>query len=114
MNRLSHKDTVLLCDGDKCQLVNLSDVRYFETYGNYCRTCFTEGMLLINRSLQYLETRLPSRTFFRVNRQYIVNLHHIENLQKSENSQFKITLRCGKEIEVSRRRSAHLQEQLGL
>lgn len=112
--QLSPDDTVLLNDGDKCTLVNLSDVRYFETYGNYCKTCFNEDKLLINRSLQYLESRLPPRSFFRINRQYIVNLSHVEKLEKIEGGQFKIRMRGGKEIEVSRRRSARFQEQLGL
>lgn len=114
MNQLSRDDTVLLNDGDKCRLVSLSDVRYFETYGNYSKTCFNGGTLLINRSLQYLEDRLPPRSFFRVNRQYIVNLSHIENIQKIAGGQFKLRMKCGKEIEVSRRRSARFQDQLGL
>jgi two-component system LytT family response regulator len=111
---LSPDDTVLLNDGDKCKLVELSDVRYFETFGNYSKTYFSGGALLINRSLNYLEKRLPEKCFFRTSRQYIVNLSHIDKLNKIEGGQFRLTLTCGKEIDVSRRKSQHLQERLVL
>lgn len=111
-NALTPDDTVLLNDGDKCKLVELRNVRYFETCGNYSKTFFTGGTLLINRSLNYLESRLPPKCFFRTSRQYIVNLSHVETLNKLEGGQFKLTLSCGKEIEVSRRRSNYFQERL--
>ena len=113
-NALSQDDTVLLNDGEKCKLVELKDVRYFETCGNYSKTYFSGGALLINRSLNYLESRLPGKCFFRTSRQYIVNLSHVEKLKKIKGGQFRLTLLCGKEIEVSRRRSHNFQERLVL
>lgn len=109
---LSPDDTVLLNDGDKCKLVELKDVRYFETCGNYSKTYFSGGALMINRSLNYLEARLPEKCFFRTSRQYIVNLSHVEKLNKFEGNQFRLTLTCGKEIDVSRRRSNNFQDRL--
>lgn len=111
---LTPEDTVLLNDGDKCKLVELKNVRYFETCGNYSKTYFSGGALLINRSLNYLESRLPEKCFFRASRQYVVNLSHVDKLNKIGGGQFKLTLTCGKEIEVSRRRSNDFQERLGL
>lgn len=112
--KLAPEDKVILNDGDKCKLVELSDVRYFETYGNYSKTYFSDGTLLINRSLHYLESRLSSRHFFRANRQYVVNLSHVDELRKSGGGQYKLVLSCGKEIEVSRRRSLEFQQSHGL
>lgn len=111
---LSPDDTVLLNDGDKCKLVELSDMRYFETFGNYSKTHFSGGTLLINRSLNYLEKRLPEKCFFRTSRQYIVNLSHIEMLNKIEGGQFRLQLTCGKKIDVSRRRSNHFMDRMTL
>ena len=113
-NALTPDDTVLLNDGDKCKLVALKNVRYFETCGNYSKTYFSGGALLINRSLNYLESRLPQKSFFRTSRQFIINLSHVEKLTKVDGGQFKLTLTCGKEIEVSRRRSNNFQERLVL
>ena len=107
---LNHK--VLLDAGGKCKLVELGDVRFFETYGNYSKTYFDGGMLLINRSLNYLDSRLSIKSFFRANRQYIVNLSHIESVHTSENSTYKIVMSCGKKIVISRRRSLHFRNSL--
>jgi len=105
LKNLTLNDKVLLCDGDDCKLVELSEVRYFETCGNYTKTYFSGGKLLIYRTLSYLDGRLPSNYFFRVNRQQIVNLTHIKNIQLLDNSTFRIELSCGKKIDLSRRRS---------
>mgnify|MGYP006284768821 CR=1 FL=1 len=113
-NRLKPDDTVLLNDGDKCKLVELNDVRFFETYGNYSKTYFSGGTLLINRSLNYLDSRLPEKCFFRASRQHIVNLKKEEKMSKIEGGQFRLTLTCGREIDVSRRRSHLLHERLVL
>ena len=105
LKKLTLKDKVLLCDGDDCKLVELRDVRYFETCGNYTKTYFSGGKLLIYRTLSYLDGRLPDQYFFRVNRQQIVNLSYIKNIHLLDNSTFRIELTCGKEMCLSRRRS---------
>lgn len=105
IKKLTLGDKVLLCDGEDCKLVELSDVRYFETCGNYTKTYFSGGKLLIYRTLSYLDGRLPGQYFFRVNRQQIVNLSHIKNIHLLDNSTFSIELTCGKKMDLSRRRS---------
>jgi len=111
-NKLTLKNKVLLDDGGKCKLVELGDVRFFETYGNYSKTYFDGGMLLINRSLNYLDSRLSKKCFFRANRQYIVNLSHIVSVQMPGNSTYRIVMSCGKEIDISRRRSLQFRKSL--
>jgi two-component system, LytTR family, response regulator len=113
-NRLSLNDKVLLEDGSKCKLVVLSDVRYFETCGNYSKTYYSGGMLLIHRSLNYLDSRLSSVHFFRTNRQFIINISHVSNVQLLKDSTYRIVMSCGKEIDISRRRSAAFRDSLCL
>jgi two-component system, LytTR family, response regulator len=105
VEKLTLNDKVLLSDGDVCKLVELRDVRFFETCGNYTQTYFENGKLLIYRTLSYLDSRLSEKYFFRANRQQIVNLSHIKNIQLMDNSYFRIEMTCGKKIELSRRRS---------
>lgn len=112
--KLTIYDKVLLCDGDDCKLVELSDIRFFETCGNYTKTYFSDGKLLIYRTLSYLEARLSDQYFFRANRQQIVNLSHIKNIHLMDNSAFRIEMTCGKKIELSRRRSQHFRGALSL
>jgi two-component system LytT family response regulator len=112
--RLTLHDKVLFEDGSRCRLVALREIRYFETFGNYSKTYFPDGSLLIHRSLNYLDSRLPSEHFFRANRQYIVNISHINNVHLLKDSAYRIVMSCGKQIDISRRRSAAFRESLCL
>jgi two-component system LytT family response regulator len=105
LKKLSLNDKVLLSDGDVCKLVELREVRFFETCGNYTKTCFNNEKLLIYKTLSYLDSRLPGQYFFRANRQQIVNLSHIKNVQLTDHSTFRIEMSCGKKIDLSRRQS---------
>ena len=113
-NKLTPEDNVLLSDGNKCKLAKLSDMRYFETFGNYSKAFYSDGMMLIHRSLSYLETRLAEEYFFRTNRQYIINLSHVECVQLIKNSVYRVELSCGKQINISRRRSTLFKDSLAI
>jgi len=105
---------VFVRDGEKCWFVKLTDIRIFESVGNYSRVYFEENKPLIQRSLNYLEEVLDDKTFFRVNRQQIINLTFIENLDTWFNGKLKITLKTGEQIEVSRRRSNQIKQMFSL
>lgn len=112
--KLTINDKVLLCDGDHLKLVALKDVRFFETCGNYSKTYFSGGKLLIHKTLSYLESRLPDQMFFRANRQYIINVWHVEDICSSDSTVFKIEMSCGKQVELSRRRTQLFKSRMSI
>ena len=112
--KLTINDKVLLCDGDHLKLVALRDVRFFETCGNYSKTHFSGGRLLIHKSLSYLESRLPEEMFFRANRQYIINVWHVEDICSSDNTVIKIEMSCGKRVDLSRRRTQLFKSRMSI
>ena len=105
---------VFVRDGEKCWFVKMSDIRIFESVGNYSKIYFEDNKPMIQRSLNYLEEVLDEKTFFRVNRRQIINLNFIEKLDTWFNGKLKITLKTGEEIEVSRRRSSQIKEMFSL
>ena len=105
---------VFVRDGEKCWFVKLTDIRMFESVGNYSRVYFEDNKPLIQRSLNYLEGVLDEKIFFRVNRQQIINLNYIEKLDTWFNGKLKITLQTGEQIEVSRRRSNQIKQLFSL
>jgi len=105
---------IFVRDGEKCWFVKISDIRIFESVGNYSRIYFDENKPLVQRSLNYLESVLEESTFFRVNRQQIINLNYIEILDTWFNGKLKITMKTGEEIEVSRRRSNEIKRLFSL
>ncbi|HXB10258.1 MAG TPA: response regulator, partial [Puia sp.] len=69
---LSEHDQVFVKDGERCWFVKLSDIRLFESVGNYAKVYFGPNKPLILKSLNALEERLDEKVFFRANRKHIV------------------------------------------
>ena len=111
---LTADDQVFVKDGKRCYFVQLGDVRFFESEGNYTRIVFDAGKPLVHRSLSYLEERLDPDLFFRVSRQHIINLRWVDTLEPWFNDKMVAKMKDGREIEMSRRRSRQFREQMKL
>ncbi|MBN8545662.1 MAG: response regulator [Ignavibacteria bacterium] len=112
--QLKAEDQVFVKDGDRCWFVKLEEVRLFESEGNYVRLFFRDQKPLILKTLNYLDERLDSRTFFRANRKHIINLKYIENIEPWLNGGLLVKMKDGKKVEVSRRQSIKFKEMLSL
>ena len=111
---LSETDQVFVKDGEKCWFVKLEKVRLFESEGNYVRIYFEENKPLILRTLNYLDERLDSKTFFRANRKHIVNLKWIDSIEPWLNGGLLVKLKDGQKVEVSRRQAIKFKDMLSL
>ncbi|GAA4381628.1 LytTR family DNA-binding domain-containing protein [Hymenobacter koreensis] len=111
---LRETDQVFVKDGERCWFVRLADVKLLEVADNYTRVHFHDVRPLITRSLQHLEARLDPKVFFRANRQQIINLKWVENVEPWFSNSLKISLRGGLEVEVSRQQSIRFREALSL
>ena len=111
---LTDEDQVFLKDGERCWFVKLSNVRMFESEGNYVRVFFENNKPLILRSLNNLEQRLSPASFFRASRKHIVNLKWIENIEPWFNGGLMVKLRGGEQVEISRRQSVKLKDMMSL
>src|SRR5690554_855161 len=111
---LNQSDQIFLKDGERCWLVKLSDVRLFESEGNYVRVYFNQSKPLVLKSLNNLEDRLNPVEFFRVNRKYIVNLKWIDKIEPWFNGGLQVTLSSGEKVEVSRRQTARFKDFMSL
>lgn len=105
---------VFIKDGEKCWFVKITDIRIFESVGNYSKVYFDDKKPMIHRSLSFLENKLDENIFFRINRSQIINLSFIEKLDTWFNGKLKITLKTGEVMEVSRRRSNMIKEKFKL
>ncbi len=111
---LAESDQVFVKDGEKCWFVKLSEIRLFESVGNYARVFFGTNKPLILKSLNSLEERLDTRIFFRANRKHIVNLRMIEKVEPFFNGGLLLEIRGGEKIEVSRRQAVRFKEMMSL
>ena len=111
---LSEHDQVFVKDGERCWFVKLSEVRLFESVGNYAKVFFAGHKPLILKSLNSLEERLDDKVFFRANRKHIVNLRMIDKIEPYFNGGLLLELHGGEKIEVSRRQAVKFKEMMSL
>jgi two-component system, LytTR family, response regulator len=111
---LTESDQVFVKDGERCWFVKLSDIRLFESVGNYAKVFFANNKPLILKSLNALEERLDEKTFFRANRKHIVNLRLIDKIEPYFNGGLLLELKGGEKVEVSRRQTVKFKEMMSL
>ncbi|MEC8831806.1 MAG: LytTR family DNA-binding domain-containing protein [Bacteroidota bacterium] len=112
--RLSENSQIFIKDGEACWLVKIGDISLFEIVGNYTRVFFEDKKPMLYKSLNQVEEKLPETSFFRANRQQIVNTNYIENVVPWFNGKLKLTLKNGEEVEVSRRQSYIFKDRMSL
>lgn len=112
--KLTLDDQVFVKDGDRCWFVRLSNVRLFESDGNYIKVYFDNFKPMIHKSLNALDERLDEKSFFRASRKHIINLGWVEAIEPWFNGGLVVTLRGGDRIEVSRRQAARFKEMMSL
>ena len=113
-HRLKENSQIFIKDGEACWLVKVGDISHFEIVGNYTRVFFEDKRPLLYKSLNQIEEKLPETSFFRVNRQQIINTNFIQNVVPWVNGKLILTLKNGDEIEVSRRQSYIFKDKMSL
>lgn len=109
-NFMTANEQVFVKDGERCWFVQLAEIRLFEVDGNYTKVLFEDHKPMIPRTLNYLETRLDPKTFFRANRQQIINLKWVEKIEPWFSGSIKIFMKGGHEVDVSRRQTQRFKE----
>ena len=114
MPPLNENSQIFIKDGEKCWLVKIGTISHFEIVGNYTRVFFEDQKPMLYKSLNQVEEKLPQQSFFRANRQQIINTNFIENVVPWFNGKLKLTMKNGDEIEVSRRQSYLFKDRMSL
>ncbi len=108
-HRSQLKDRVFVKDGENYWFVELNKIRYFEVDGNYTTLHFDNNHPMIAKTLNYLEKRLDTSVFFRANRNQIINVNHIDEIQPWIQG-VRVKLSDGKVIELSRRQTQKFKD----
>ncbi len=90
----NYKERFLVSTGERLKTINSSDISYIFAQGKHC--FIRDNMAkeyLIDRNLKDLIEQLNPRYFFQINRQIIVNLNYIEEMQTYSKSRLKIIIR---------------------
>ncbi len=112
--KLGLEDQVFVKDGDRCWFVSLSNIRVFESDGNYIKVYFDNNRPMIHKSLNALDEKLDTRSFFRASRKHIINLSWVESIEPWFNGGLMVRLKGGDKVEVSRRQAAKFKDMMSL
>jgi len=99
---------------DSIVLVNIEDILFAGLIeGEVTVQTITESYHTAD-TLAMLEKKLPSQSFVRVHRGYIVNVHHISEVQPWFNSTYNLVMKNDKRVPVSRTYAKELKKRLGI
>lgn len=81
MSNAEEKPFLFVKTDSKVIKLHFNEVLYFESYGEYVKVHTSDKILLSSHTMTHIEANLPSTTFFRIHRSYLVNLDKIEELE---------------------------------
>jgi DNA-binding LytR/AlgR family response regulator len=100
--------------GHEIQLVQLEDIRYFKSANVYTELHLENGRIAIyDKSLKQLGPLLPAH-FRRIHKSYIVDGEAIKSIQMPGGGQYRVILKSGDILPVSRQKIQELRKILGL
>jgi two-component system LytT family response regulator len=115
LENLSNKPTefnkLVLPDYDGYTLIKVSDIIYCKADGSYTEIYLLNGKTITtSKLLKVVEELLPSQTFYRIHKSYVVNLNLIKRYNKSEGHQ--VLMENNTLLDVSDRNKKEFIERL--
>ncbi|MFK7001844.1 LytR/AlgR family response regulator transcription factor [Flavobacterium oreochromis] len=111
--KIDVSNQIFIKEGEKCWLLKVADIYLFEVEGNYTKVFFNNQKAILNKSLNQIEKKLPE-DFFRANRNQIINVNYIKNIDLWFSGNLLIQLNDDQKIEISRRQSILFKEKMSL
>jgi two-component system LytT family response regulator len=94
-------------------LVQVKDIDYFESAGNYIRICIGRDRYLLRETMNALEDSLDPEHFVRIHRSFIVNLDRIRGFEPYFHGDYVVRLHDGRSLTLSRTFRDRVEERLG-
>lgn len=104
-------DHLFLSEGRAARFVRVRAIVCIRGAGDYSELVLAEGKQLLSpRPLKEWEARLPAQSFARVHRTAIVNLEHVDRVERVSEQTFHVKLRgLAEPVPLSRRHAARLR-----
>lgn len=101
-SRQKYPERFLVRAAKDLYFVNAADIEWVDGASNYMRLHIGGRSHLVRDTLTAIATKLPPERFVRVHRRAIVNLDYVERLKPSGHGEYRITLKDGTRITLSR------------
>lgn len=101
-HRRSYSDRLLVKDGRQIVIVDIDEIHWVESAGNYVRLHLGDEVHRMRSTLAHLERRLDPHQFLRIHRSIIVNVDHVKQIAPSNHGDSAVVLRDGTRLNLSR------------
>jgi two-component system LytT family response regulator len=112
-DRPQYLDRLVINTNDRVFVIRTEEIDWIEAEGNYVRIHFGKGSSLLRETLSHLASQLDPRKFPRIHRSQIVNIERIQELQPWSHRDYRIILRNGTQLALSRTYRDQLYQLLG-
>lgn len=89
-------DKVMVNKGTSFQVVDVKDIIYIETEKRSCKIHTKDHSYIQNESLNYYESRLKEKRFFRIHKSYLINLDYVSEMIPTYNNGYAVKMKYSK------------------
>ena len=107
-----YNERIVVKDRNTIKIIPAADVQYLEAYDDYVKIHTAEGVFLKNKTMSFFENSLDDKQFVRIHRSYIVQVPQITGLVPYEKDSYRLVLKSGNSLPVSKTGYAKLKQLL--
>lgn len=96
------KHTITVHDGNQHLILEMKQIEYVESAGNYACIHYNNEVHIIRQTLKSLLKELDDTIFIRIHRSTLINIHQIKSIRPHINGEYVLTLGANKRVKVSR------------
>jgi two-component system LytT family response regulator len=111
--RTTHLERLIVKTGGRVFFIKADDIDWLEAEGKYVRLHVGKETHLLREAISSLESRLDPKKFLRIHRSHIVNIERIQELEAWFHNEYRVLLRDGTKLMMSRSCRKRLGELLG-
>ena len=112
--RTSHLERLMIKSGGRAFFLKTDEIDWIEAEGKYVRLHAARESYLLREAIGSLEAQLDPKKFLRIHRSTIVNIDRVRELQPWFHQDYRVILRDGTELILSRSCRKKLAELLKL
>ncbi|HKP10909.1 MAG TPA: LytTR family DNA-binding domain-containing protein [Blastocatellia bacterium] len=109
----SHIERMVIKAGGRAFFLKTDEIDWVEAEGKYVRLHVGKESYLVREAISQIEAQLDPKRFLRIHRSTIVNLDRVRELQPWFHNDYRVILRDGTELTLSRSCRKRLGELLG-